>query len=596
MVKRVHGIVRHFEKGDTGHHHTYYALTLVPSLERLSLRQNSRIFQIKTAQEIVSQMLEEMGVTDYSFTLKRPPHKREFCVQYRETDLNFLHRLAAEEGWVYYFSHEEGKHILNFVDSSLSLATLDFVIPYNSLASDVATAPYISSLTEHKQIQPNQTVLKDYSFKNPSYSFLNQKEGDDMEYQQHIYEHFDAPGRFKNNETGSAFTRIRLEYLRRKAHTLAGTSNEAHIQAGLRITIGQHPDPAINQTWLPVQIQHQGTQPQVLEEGHTGQTTYQNQFTLIPADQNWQDSPQAKPKADGPMIATVVGPTGEEIYCDEYGRVKIHFPWDRESQSDDLSSCWVRVSQGWAGGGYGFTAIPRIGNEVIVSFLDCDPDQPIIIGRTHHVNNEAPYSLPANKTRTVLKTKSHMAEGSNEIRLEDATNEEEIYIHAQKDQNNVVENNETTQVGVDRNETIGNNETINIGNDRTETVGNNETIAVGANRDVTIDSNDTLLIKGNQAETIVIAKAESIGAAKALSIGAGYQITVGASKNESVGMSSTEQVGMLKQIVVGKRFEITCGDSSFVMNADGSIIITGKEVAINGSKHVEVNSKLVDLN
>ncbi|NOH51239.1 type VI secretion system tip protein VgrG, partial [Vibrio rotiferianus] len=299
---------------------------------------------------------------------------------------------------------------------------------------------------------------------------------------------------------------------------------------------------------------------------------------------------------DGPMIAKVVGPAGEEIYCDEHGRVKVHFPWDRESEQNEHSSCWVRVSQGWAGAQYGFMAVPRIGHEVIVSFLHGDPDQPIITGRTYHATNTPPYPLPANKTRTVIRTETHQGDGFNEIRFEDQASQEEIFIHAQKDQNNVVNNDETTKVGHDRSEDVGNDENINIGQNRTETVGNDETITIGNNRTETVGGNEVVTVKGNTAETTAIAKAETVGAAKALSIGAGYQVSVGASKNVSVGLTYTEQVGMLRKVDVGKRFELVCGESKLVMNADGTILISGNKVSISGNKKVEVDGKIVEIN
>ncbi|OXX41679.1 type IV secretion protein Rhs, partial [Vibrio sp. V17_P4S1T151] len=258
--------------------------------------------------------------------------------------------------------------------------------------------------------------------------------------------------------------------------------------------------------------------------------------------------------------------------------------------------CWVRVSQGWAGAQYGFMAIPRIGHEVIVSFLHGDPDQPIITGRTYHATNTSPYPLPANKTRTVIRTDTHQGEGFNEIRFEDQAGQEEIFIHAQKDQNNVVNNDETTKVGHDRSENVGHDETITIGNNRTETVGNNETITIGNDRTETVGGNEVVTIKGNTAETTAIAKAETVGAAKALTIGAGYQETVGASKNVSVGLTYTEQVGILRQLIVGERYEVVCGDSKLVMNADGTILLTAKKISISGQDKVEIDAKVVEVN
>ncbi|WP_162623581.1 type VI secretion system tip protein TssI/VgrG, partial [Marinomonas arctica] len=275
-------------------------------------------------------------------------------------------------------------------------------------------------LTHHTQSYPSQAVLKDYSFKKPDYRFLHQQDGENMDYQLPTYEHFDAPGRFKDDVTGKAFSRIRLEYLRRSARTLVGESNHAGIQAGMKITIEGHTEDSINQEWLPVSVEHHGTQPQVLEEeGQSGSTSYSNKFTFIPATTNWQATPQPKPSVDGPMMATVVGPEGEEIFCDEHGRVKLHFPWDRYSEANDHSSCWVRVSQGWAGNQHGMMAIPRIGSEVIVSFLNSDPDQPIVTGCTFNAKNTPPYLLPDHKTKTVWRSDTHQGEGFNEISFED---------------------------------------------------------------------------------------------------------------------------------------------------------------------------------
>ncbi|TXY00050.1 type VI secretion system Vgr family protein [Vibrio mimicus] len=596
-VQFVNGIVRQFSQGDIGHHHTLYSLVLVPALERLSLRHNSRIFQFKTVQDIISQILQEMSVVDFSFALKRTLSQREFCVQYRESDLAFVHRLAAEEGITYYIEQANGKHTIIFFDDNTLISKYSGLVSHNSLAGGQADTPFVSQFHIEHQSEPSHLTLKDYSFKKPSYGFLQEQKGSDLSFQQSSYEHYDFPGRYKDDGAGSAFSQLRLEYLRRESSLGSGKSNHPALRAGVKFDLSENLEASANRDWVVVEVTHQGTQPQALEEdGGHGATTYSNQFTVIPANKTWRAKPQPKPQVDGPMIAKVVGPAGEEIYCDEHGRVKVHFPWDRESKQNEHSSCWVRVSQGWAGAQYGFMAIPRIGHEVIVSFLHGDPDQPIITGRTYHATNTSPYPLPANKTRTVIRTDTHQGEGFNEIRFEDQAGQEEIFIHAQKDQNNVVNNDETTKVGHDRSENVGHDETITIGNNRTETVGNNETITIGNDRTETVGGNEVVTIKGNTAETTAIAKAETVGAAKALTIGAGYQETVGASKNVSVGLTYTEQVGILRQLIVGERYEVVCGDSKLVMNADGTILLTAKKISISGQDKVEIDAKVVEVN
>ncbi|EKO3966183.1 type VI secretion system tip protein VgrG [Vibrio fluvialis] len=490
LVQRVNGIVRCFTQGDTGHHHTFYSLTLVPALERLSLRHNSRIFQLNTVPEILSILLQEMGINDYAFALTRDCAQREFCVQYRETDLDFLHRLAAEEGLVYSFIHEEGKHTLIFSDASDSLPKLGEPIPYNTLAGGMIESPYISALSVHTQSEVSQTALQDYSFKKPAYSFAQQAVGTEMEHQQPDYEHFDAPGRYKNDVSGKAFSQIRLDYLRRNAHTATGKSNQPLLRPGVKFDLKEHLDDTLNRDWLVVSVTSQGSQPQALEEaGGHGATTYANQFTLIPAHRTWRATPQAKPQVDGPMIATVVGPEGEEIFCDEHGRVKLHFPWDRYSNGDEHSSCWVRVSQGWAGSQYGMIAIPRIGHEVIVSFLNGDPDQPIVTGRTYHATNTAPYTLPDNKTKTVLRTETHQGQGYNELSFEDQAGSEQIYLHAQKDFDGLIENDHTSVIKHDKH--------LTVENDCFTQIKNNQHLTVGGESRESVTGNRTLMVEGS---------------------------------------------------------------------------------------------------
>ncbi|EOB2571837.1 type VI secretion system Vgr family protein [Vibrio fluvialis] len=506
LVQRVNGIVRRFTQGDTGHHHTFYSLTLVPALERLSLRHNSRIFQLNTVPEILSILLQEMGINDYAFALTRDCAQREFCVQYRETDLDFFHRLAAEEGLVYSFIHEEGKHTLIFSDASESLPKLGEPIPYNTLAGGMIESPYISALSVHTQSEVSQTALQDYSFKKPTYSFAQQAVGIEMAYQQPDYEHFDAPGRYKDDVSGKAFSQIRLDYLRRNAHTATGKSNQPLLRPGVKFDLQEHLDDTLNRDWLVVRVTSQGTQPQALEEaGGNGATTYANQFTLIPAHRTWRATPQAKPQVDGPMIATVVGPQGEEIFCDEHGRVKLHFPWDRYSNGDEHSSCWVRVSQGWAGSQYGMIAIPRIGHEVIVSFLNGDPDQPIVTGRTYHATNTAPYTLPDNKTKTVLRTETHQGQGYNELSFEDQAGSEQIYLHAQKDFDGLIENDHTSVIKHDKHLTVENDRFSQIKNNQHLTVGGESRTKIGLDQSIEIGgslhqkvADKTILDSGNE--------------------------------------------------------------------------------------------------
>lgn len=489
VVQRVHGVVRQFSQGDTGYSHTHYSLTLVPALERLALRHNSRIFQHQTVPEIIVTLLQEMNITDCVFALKNPLPKREFCVQYRESDLQFLHRIAAEEGLMYSFIHQEDKHLLLFTDNNSGWLALESTIPYNTLSGGASEVAYVSQLVQHTRTQVSHTQLQDRSFLQPDYTFTQSAQALDTDYQLTHYEHFDMPGRFKQDAVGKVINQVRLEYLRREAHTATGQSDEAHLQAGVRFTLAEHLNPQCNREWLVVNIHHQGSQPQALEEyGSAGATTYSNQFTLVPTEHLWRATPQPKPKVDGPNMALVVGPEGEEIYCDEQGRVKLHFPWDRYSEGDELSSCWVRVAQGWAGAQYGMMAIPRVGHEVIVSFVHGDPDQPLVTGRTYHATNQPPYALPANKTKTVLRSETHQGQGFNELSFEDQSGSEQIYLHAQKDVEVMIENDHSSDIRHDLH--------LRVDNDRYTQIQTNDHLTVDGEQRLKIEANASREIGG----------------------------------------------------------------------------------------------------
>ncbi|EII5642519.1 type VI secretion system tip protein VgrG [Vibrio cholerae] len=549
VVQQINGIVRQLSKGDTGHRHTFYSLTLVPALERLSLRSNSRIFQQQTVPEIISILLQEMGIEDYAFALKRECALREFCVQYRETDLQFLHRIAAEEGLVYSHLHETQKHTLLFTDSSDSQPKLAKPVPYNALAGGEINLPYVVDLQLKTTAQVSHTELKDYSFKKPAYGFTQRTQGKDIAYQHPNYEHFDAPGRYKDDANGKAFSQIRLEYLRRDALLADAKSDEPLLLAGVRFDLQDHLDHAMNRDWLVVQANHQGTQPQALqEEGGAGATTYSNQLKLIPAHITWRARPCAKPQVDGPMIATVVGPQGEEIYCDNFGRVKVHFPWDRYSSSNEKSSCWVRVAQEWAGSQYGSMAIPRVGHEVIVSFLNGDPDQPIVTGRTYHATNTAPYALPDHKTKTVLRTETHQGQGYNELSFEDQAGSEQILLHAQKDWDALIEH------------------------DHTEVIRHDQHLTVDNDRFTRIQRNQHLTVEGEVRSKIVLDSSHEVGAS--LQHKVGQRIAVEAGKEISLKSGA--------KIVVEAGAELTLkAGGSFVKVDAGGVHLVGPAINLN---------------
>ncbi|WOA52023.1 type VI secretion system Vgr family protein [Dickeya solani] len=507
LQRRVSGIVSRFAQGDTGFRRTRYQAEVRPALWRLGLRTNARLFQTQKPDAIIGTLLEEAGITDFAFALRHEHAVREYCVQYRESDLAFINRLAAEEGLFYFHEFEAGKHRVVFADDAGAL-TKGPELFFNLATQGLTEGAYVRRFRYAEAVSTAEVELKDYSFKTPAYGLSHKKTSNELAHQRESYQHFDYPGRFKLDPSGKAFTGYRLDALRADAITGVGESNAAELRPGSSFTLTEHPNPAFNLAWQVVAVTHSGQQPQALEEESGGEpTTLSNSFEVVKATTTWRAAMPYKPRVDGPQIATVVGPAGEEIYCDEFGRVKLQFPWDRYGASDDQSSCWVRVSQGWAGGQYGLIAIPRIGHEVVVSFLEGDPDQPIVTGRTFHATNPSPYPLPASKTRTSLRTSTHKGAGFNELRFEDQAGQEEVFIHAQKDMNTVVLNNRSTSVNASHTENVGGDQTVVVQHNQTVSVKENQvteiqgeqTVAVTQNRHTTVNDNESLQVKNNIA-------------------------------------------------------------------------------------------------
>ncbi|MDS1311568.1 type VI secretion system Vgr family protein [Marinobacter xiaoshiensis] len=549
--RRFTGVVNEFARGDSGHRHTRYEIAIEPPLWRLGLMHNSRIFQTQTTDTIVRTLLEERGVVDSVFDLKRAPQEREYCVQHRESDLAFIGRLAAEEGWHYRYQHGsvDGSEQpgLIIADHHGDAPKLD-AAEYNGKAGGSTQQPAVFRFRYEERVRAASVATKDYTFKNPAYALMHEHSATSAN-QRQDYQHFDYPGRFKADASGQPFTEARLDALRNDASTAQGESNRPDFTCGAKTELTEHDNSKLNRDWLLTAVTHTGKQPQAMEEeGGSGPTTYHNTFSAVPADKTWRPTVSHRPLMDGPQIALVTGPEGEEIHCDEFGRVKVRFPWDRYSKNDEHSSAWLRVSQGWAGGQYGFMALPRIGNEVIVSFLDGDPDQPIITGRTYHATNTPPYPLPEHKTRTTLKTQTHKGEGSNELRFEDEADKEQVYIHAQKDLDLLTENN--------RNEVIKNDSHLTVENDRFSHV----------------KSNDHLTVDGEKRQTIGADCSQTIGGTLHQKSGSATLCEAGSEVHHKAGA----------KVVLDAGAEITIsGGGSFIKLDPSGVTLSGPGIKLN---------------
>ncbi|HAU9302475.1 TPA: type VI secretion system tip protein VgrG, partial [Escherichia coli] len=336
-----------------------------------------------------------------------------------------------------------------------------FEIPWNPNTRTEVSTLCISQFRYSAQIRPSSVVTKDYTFKRPGWPGRFDQEGQYQDYQRTQYEVYDYPGRFKGAH-GQNFARWQMDGWRNNAEVARGTSRSPEIWPGRRIVLTGHPQANLNREWQVVASELHGEQPQAVPGRQGAGTALENHFAVIPADRTWRPQPLLKPLVDGPQSAVVTGPAGEEIFCDEHGRVRVKFNWDRYNPADQDSSCWIRVAQAWAGTGFGHLAIPRVGQEVIVDFLNGDPDQPIIMGRTYHQENRPPGSLPGTKTQMTIRSKTYMGSGFNELKFDDATGREQVYIHAQKNMDTEVLNDRTTTVKHDHRETVKNDQTVTI--------------------------------------------------------------------------------------------------------------------------------------
>ncbi|HEY0710096.1 MAG TPA: type VI secretion system tip protein TssI/VgrG, partial [Polyangia bacterium] len=551
--RHFHGLVSRFSHAGNHGRYALYRATLRPWIWFLTRTANCRIFQKMTAPDVIKQVCKDHGFTDIEDALTGSYREWEYLVQYRETDFNFLCRLLEQEGIYFYFKHEESVHKLVLADGYSAhqpAPGYDEIPWFPPDAHAERERDYIDTINVSQNVQTGAFVIDDYDFERPKADLLAKlaapKEHDHAE-----LEIFDYPGEYVQGSDGEAYVRARLEGIQAQYEQVQGRGNARGLAVGALFSLTQYPREDQNREYLVVAADYTIQNPEYESGGGSG-VTFGVSFTAIDSTVQYRTpATTPKPEVRGPQTAIVVGPKGEEIWTDKYGRVKVQFHWDREGKNNENSSCWVRVAQIWAGSKWGGIHIPRIGQEVIVDFLEGDPDRPIITGRVYNADQMPPYDLPGNATQSGIKSRSSKGGGPanfNEIRFEDKKGAEELYIHAEKTQTIVVEDSEshsvgssrtksigtdeTTTVGANRTETVKSNETITIVGNRKEDVGGNETIgitgnrseSVGGNENVSVTGNRVHSVSGNQAETITIASAESIGAAKALSIGGAYQV------------------------------------------------------------------------
>lgn len=475
----IHGQIYRVAQGESGKRLTRYHVTMRPQLAYLAHRTNQRIFQHLTVEKIIGQVLQEHGIqaNAYQFQLGSIYPEREYCVQYDESDLHFVQRLCEEEGIHYHFQHSKQGHVLVFGDDQTVFPKLA-PTAYQQDTGLVADKPVIKRFGVRVETRTSRVTRRDYDFEKPKLLL----EADVKSAFKPDLEDYDYPGHFVDRERGKHLSQRSLERHRHDFERAQGDGDQPLLVSGHFLALTEHPRASWNDLWLLTEIHHQGKQPQVLEESVTDfggqhgqpphppregwgeggpanadfQQGYRNRFTATPWAVLYRPPlHHPKPRILGSQSAVVTGPAGEEIHCDEYGRIKVQFFWDREGQADDKTSCWLRFSSSWAGDRYGGIAIPRVGMEVLITFLEGDPDQPLVTGCLYHAEHVVPYALPANKTRSLFKTLSSPGGGGyNELRIEDKKSAEQIYIHAERDWDENIEHDQKIRIGNERHDSV----------------------------------------------------------------------------------------------------------------------------------------------
>ncbi len=442
------GMVSSYSGGEAmGRGQRSFQLTCVPWLWFLQHRQDSRVFQNQTVVQIATQIFNELGYNDYDTSGLAQDYKpRQYCVQYRETDFNFVSRLFEEEGIFYYWKHETGKHTLMLADGAHAYKDVpDGSLPYNP---PNIFKNSVTSWMHHQTFRSGKTTTTDYDFQNPNNSLIATTTGSSPVPSAEQYEIFDFPGRYVQRDHGEKVSSRMMAGHEKGQDTISTSSACRTLGPGGRFQLEAHPVTAENVKYAITSIVHHATDPS-FESVAKGSPSYHNNFTCMPATVDFTPEQRTeKPVIPGIQSAVVTGPQGEEIYTDRYGRVKVQFHWDRKGKNDETSSCWLRVAQPWAGKGFGAQTIPRIGMEVLVGFMEGDPDHPVIMGVLPNANTIPSIKLPDEKERTAFRSASSPGGGGfNEMTMEDKKNSEELFFHAQKDLTEIVGHNRMATVG-----------------------------------------------------------------------------------------------------------------------------------------------------
>jgi type VI secretion system secreted protein VgrG len=550
------------------------SLTLETPLAVLHQSKDHRIFQSMTTQDIVSEILAGAGVTAVEWRLQGSYPEREVCTQLGETSFAFVSRLLEEDGIFYYVTYGDDGPKVVFGDASSAYEPVpEAEIPYLS-GSGMISEQAVIDLRQAERLRPAKVTLRDHDFKRPALDLEAVANGKAPLGR----EHYDYPGRYVDPGEGKRRAQLRLDAMDAEATGARGESNVFSLAAGHTFKLTGAPSDDLDQEWVVRDVVH------TWEDAEGATSHYRNRFHVLPRSAPFRPAARTpRAVALGPHVGVITGPPGEEIYTDEFGRVKVHFFWDRRSARDDKSSAWIRVGQMHSSGA---VAIPRIGWEVLVDFEDGDPDKPIVAGRLYNGKNGPPYTLPASKTMSSFKSHSSPGgSGNNEIRMEDAAGSEHVSMRAQKDLNITVANNKTqkvatnevNQVGANETRKVGANETVSVGADLSLTVGAAQTWAVGASRTKTIGDAESIDVKGSRSL--------SIGGSHTTMTPVTVAVTTSSSLTETVGGSCIDVAALGIGVAVAGSASMTVGGSKISAAAAGvtDVTIGAKATTVGGA-------------
>jgi type VI secretion system secreted protein VgrG len=584
----ISGYVSRFTQGKTDERlFTYYRAQVVPWLWFLTREADCRIFQNMTVPDIISKIFDPFGFKDFKLNLKSSYPQLEYCVQYRETSFNFVSRLMEEFGIFYYFDHTtQNKHTLVLADQSSNLpACHSSPISYDTQVGGLADPQVIDNWHVGQEVKTGKYTVTDYNFTTPSTSLLSNEPTVVTLSASQDLELYDYPGLHTTKDQGDTVAKVHMQEEESGHMVVSGAGNARGLMSGFSFELKNHYRADQNTNYVTTEVRHFGSAGQSYTAASTGGETYSNHFTCVLAAVPYRPlRVTPKPFVQGPQPALVVGKSGEEIWVDKYGRVIVQFYWDRLGQKNENSSCWIRVSQPWAGGNWGAIWIPRIGQEVLVSFLEGDPDRPVITGRVYNADQMPPYTLPDNQTRSTFMSRSSKGGGSsnyNELRFEDLKGQEQIFINAEKDLDLRVEN--------DSREFIGANRHLIVTTNQQEQVQADKHLHIQGNHFEKIDSNMSLQVTGNQMESVTGNKSLSVTGNQSESITGNVSLSVTGGKNESITMGYamtamsihlTGQAGIVIECPAG--ITLKAGGSS-VDVSPGGVYITGTPMAFINS-------------